>query len=176
MMNRKIYGILTVIIVVGVFSAWYFFHHLNPQIIREEFENGFGGWVGDADVPLDPNNPGHLVEWNITRVTNVSHSGQYSLEFFIDGRQDDGTIWIERKISVKKNSQIQVKVPFEFYSEQESFNTIAGVCVYAGVQNPEVEEDFDILGPANEVAGWKKHTYTTTLNTVPAKKCGLLWE
>jgi len=125
-------------------------------MIREDFENGFGGWVADGDVPPDPNNPSHFVEWNVTRVTGVARSGQYSVKFFIDGRQDDGTIWIERKISVKKNSQIQVKVSFEFYSQQVSFNTIAAVCAYAGIRSPKVEEDFVVLGQANQVAGWKK--------------------
>jgi len=165
--EQQIYGILAVIIVstviISILSAWYFYP--NPQIIQEDFENGFGEWVADADVPLDPNNPGHPVEWHITRVTSVTHSGQYSLEFFIDGGQDDGTIWIERKINVKKNSQIQVKVSFEFYSEQESFNTIAAVCAYAGIRNPEVEEDLAVLGPANEVAGWKNYTYRTNLSS-----------
>jgi len=163
-LNQKIYGVLAMIIVIGIFSAWYL-NSARPQIIKEEFENGFGEWVADAEVPPDPNNPGHFVEWNITHVTNVAHSGRYSLELFIDGGQDDGTIWIERKIGVKRNSQIQVKVSFDFYSESESFNTIAGVCAYAGIRNPEAEEDFTVLGPANEVAGWKNYIYTTALNT-----------
>jgi len=163
-LNQKIYGVLAMVIVIGVFSAWYL-NSERPQMIKEEFEDGFGEWVADAEVPLDPNNPGHLVEWNITHTTNVAHSGRYSLKLFVDGRQDDGTIWMERKIGVKRNSQIQVKVSFDFYSESESFNTIAGVCAYAGVRNPEAEEDFVVLGPANEVAGWKKYTYATALNT-----------
>ena len=162
-MIKKFCGLLVLIIAISILAAWYFYPNL--QIKKEDFENGFGEWIADAHVPLDPNNPGHYVEWHIERVTNVSRSGRYSLEFFIDGFQDDGTIWIEKKISVKSNSQIQAKVSFEFHSEDESFNTIAAVCAYAGVRNPEVEEDFVVLGPANEVAGWKKYTYTTTLNT-----------
>ena len=164
---EKIYAIFAVLIaiglVVGILDVLNVYP--NPQTIKEGFENGFGEWTADADVPLGPNNPGQPVEWHINRVTNVSHSGQYSLELFIDGRQDDGTIWLERKISVKKNAQIQVKVSFWFYSEQESFNTIAVVCVYAGAKNPEAEEDFAVLGPANEVAGWKNYAQTASLDT-----------
>jgi hypothetical protein len=119
----------------------------------------------DADVPLDPNNPGQCVAWNVSRVTSLVHSGQYSVELYVDGRQDDGAVWIEKKISVKNNSQIRVKVSFEFYSEQESFNVIASVCAYAGISNPEVEADFTVLGQANEVAGWKRYTHETTLYT-----------
>lgn len=175
-MNKKVYGILGVIVVLGIFGAWYSYawttRELDLQIIREDFENDFGEWIADADVPLDPNNPSQFVEWNITRVTDVARSGQYSLRFFIDGRQDDGTIWIERKINAGEGSQIQVKVSFEFYSEQESWNTTAVVCAYAGIKNPEVEEDFAVLSPANEVAGWKNYSYTTTLSTGPS---GEVW-
>lgn len=137
----------------------------NPQLIQESFENSFGEWSADADVPPDPNNPGYLVEWHIDRVTNVSHSGKHSLKFFIDGRQDDGTIWIERKINVKEQAQIQIKVSFWLHSEQESFNTIAVVCAYLGVENPEVEGDFSVIGTANEIAGWKNYTHLADLNT-----------
>ena len=116
-------------------------------------------------MPLDPNNPGQSVAWNVSRVTSIPHSGQCSVELYVDGRQDDGTVWIEKKISVKNDSQTQVKVSFEFYSEQESFNVIASVCAYTGISNPEVEADFTILGQANEVAGWKHYIHETTLKT-----------
>ena len=162
-LSFKIYFVIGVLIVVSVVAVWYFYP--KPVVYSESFEGNFGGWMENADVPPDPNNPGYPVAWNVSRVTSLAHSGQYSVELYIDGRQDDGTVWIEKKISVKNNSQIQVKVSFEFYSEQESFNVIAGVCAYAGISNPKVEEDFTILGPANEVAGWKRYTYTTTLYT-----------
>jgi hypothetical protein len=98
-------------------------------------------------------------------VTPLSSSGQYSLELYIDGRQDDGTIWIEKQIPAKNNTQIHLSVSFEFYSEQKSFNLIAGVCAYAGISNPTLEEDFVVLGPANEVAGWKHYTHEKRLDT-----------
>jgi hypothetical protein len=134
-------------------------------VYNESFEQDFVGWIKDTDVPLDPNNPGQYVAWNVSRVTSLAHSGQCSVELYVDGRQDDGTVWIEKKISVKNNSQIQVKVSFEFYSEQERFNAIASVCAYAGIFNPEVETEFTILGQANEVAGWKHYTHEKTLQT-----------
>jgi len=153
-------GILTI---VSATAGWYF--HCNPVIYDEGFEEDFGGWEGDADVPPDPNNPDSLVDWNVSRVTSPVKSGQYSVELYIDGRQDDGTVWIERKISVRKNSKIQVKVSFDFYSESESFNVIASVVGFAGTSNPEVEADFTVLGQANEVSGWKRYTHTATLKT-----------
>lgn len=159
----KIYSVIGILIVVSVVVIWYFYP--KSIVYNESFEQGFDGWIKDADVPLDPNKPGQYVAWNVSRVTSLAHSGQYSVELYVDGRQDDGTIWIEKKISVKNNSQIHVKVSFEFYSEQESFNVIAGVCAYAGISDPEVEADFSILGQANEVAGWKLYAHETTLQT-----------
>ena len=158
------------ILLILVFVAWFFYP--KAVVYDESFEQDFGGWAEDAQVPLDPNNPGHPVAWEVSRTTSVSYSGQYSLKLYIDGRQDDGTIWIEKRIAVKNNSQIQVTVSFEFYSEQESFNVIAGVCAFAGLSDPEVEEDFIVLGPANEVAGWKGYTYATTLHT---ETLGEMW-
>ncbi len=162
-LSFKIYLIIGLLIVVSVVAAWYFYP--NPVVYSESFEGDLGGWMENADVPPDPNNPGYTVAWNVSRVTSLAHSGQYSAELYIDGKQDDGTVWIEKKISVKNNSQIQVKVSFEFYSEQESFNVIAGVCAYAGISNPEAEANFTVIGNANEVAGWKRYTHKTTLQT-----------
>lgn len=171
---EKTYIALAVLIAIGlIVSVWSALSiYSNPQNIRESFENGFGEWNASADVPSDPNNTGQSVEWRINRVANVSHSGKYALEFFIDGRQDDGTIWIEKKISVKKQSQIQIRVSFWFYSEQESFNTIAVVCAYVGVENPTFEDDFTVLGAANEVAGWKKYAHVVDLD---AGSSGEFW-
>ncbi len=158
------FSVIGALVVVGILSAWHFYATINPALYDEGFEQGLGDWVKDADLPLDPNNPGHPVAWNISRVTSLSSSGQYSLELYIDGRQDDGTIWIEKRIPAKSNSQIHLSVSFEFYSEQESFNIIAGVCAYVGISNPKLEEDFVVLGPANEVAGWKRYTHEKTLD------------
>ena len=66
---------------------------------------------------------------------------------------------------MNSNSQIQVTVSFEFYSETESFNVIAGIVEFAGTSNPEVEADFGVLEQANEVAGWKRYTHTETVKT-----------
>jgi len=162
-LSFKIYFVIGILIVVSAVSVWHFYP--KPIVYSESFEEGFANWEADADVPPDPNNPGHPVAWSVSRVASLTHSGQYSVELYIDGRQDDGTVWIEKKISVKNNSQIQVKVSFEFYSEHESFNVIAGVCAYVGISNPEAEANFTVIGHANEVAGWKRYTHETTLHT-----------
>ena len=160
-LSQRVYVVIGILIVTSGVVVWYFYPtHL---VYTESFENDFGGWIADADVPLDPNNPGHPVDWNVSRVTPLAYSGEYSTELYIDGRQDDGTVWIEKKMSAKNKPRIHVTVSFCFYSEQESFNIIAGVCAYIGVSDPKVEDDFVVLGSANEVAGWKEYTHTVAL-------------
>lgn len=164
---KKMYAVVVVPITVGLVVGIITILNISsrPQTISEGFENGLEEWAADADVPQDPNNPGQLVEWHINRTAKVSHSGQYSLELSIDGRQDDGTIWIERKIAVPRNVRINVNISFDFYSERESFNTVAAICAYAGIRNPEAEESFSVVGPANEVAGWKRYSLTASIDT-----------
>lgn len=152
-----------VLTAVLISSMWYCY--FKPIVHKEGFEESLGEWVVGSDVPLDPNNPEHTVAWNITRSTDVSKSGQYSLKLFIDGRQDDGTIWVERKISLAVGRIVKIKISFKLYSESESFNTIAVVCAYIGLREPLREEDFAVLGPANTVEGWETYAYEEELNT-----------
>ena len=163
---KKVYAIVGLIIIAGIMAGVAIEFYMKPtlQTVTEDFEGGFGEWTADVDVPLDPNSPSQPVEWHVMRVSNISHSGQSSAELFIDGRQDDGTVWIERKIAVEKNLPVNVRISFWFYSEQESFNIIASVCAYAGVNNPEAEGDFAVVGPANEVVGWKNYAQTMDFN------------
>jgi hypothetical protein len=158
--------IMIIVIAIGILSALRI--NVAPPLI-EEFEQNlgetnFGDWTANQHVPQAPNNPGHLVQWHIRRASNISRSGAYSAEFFIDGRQDDGTIWLERKVSVKKNAQVRLSISFWLYSEQASF-TIAAVVAYAGTTRPTVEEDFAIVGYANEATGWKNYAYVADVNT-----------
>ena len=164
------YSVIVLLVVVGGIVIWVFY----PKPVRysTDFEQGFGEWTKDADVPPDPNTPGHPVAWSVSRVASPAHSGQYSVEMYVDGRQDDGTVWIEKKLATENNSRIHVEVAFEFYSEQESFNVIAGVCAFVGISDPEAEADFTVIGNANEVTGWKRYNHSATLQT---DSKGLVW-
>ena len=157
-----IIGILAIIISTIV-VVWFFLPKTTTY--TEDFEVDLGGWIGDADVPADPNNPGSQVVWNVSQVISPAKSGQGSVELYIDGKQDDGTVWIEKEFSVRKNSQIQVTVSFDFYSESESFNVLAAVVGFVGTYKPKVEADFVVIGQANEVMGWKNYNHTATLDT-----------
>ncbi len=152
-------------IIVSVIIIGFYFYP-KSFVINESFESGFDDWIKDAHVPLDPNNPGNEVFWDVSLTNSLACSGVYSLNLSIDGKQDDGTIWIENEIPVRPNSIIHIRISFQFYSKFESqANTIAGVVAYAGTYNPEVEDDFQFLEQANQVEGWKEYNYATQLNT-----------
>ena len=147
------------------------FKFLNPELqpdqttFFDDFENDFGNWTVGSQVPEDPNNPGHNVEWLVERSTNQSYSGNYSVLFWIDGRQDDGAIWITRKLSLEPNSEKSVKISFQLWSGEESFNTLATVVGYIGESDPKTEADFQILGAANQVSRWRAYSLSNEIIT-----------
>jgi len=128
------------------------------QTLTSDFEDGLGNWTGQAHLPQQ-------VDWNVTVVGNVSATGNHSVLLYMDGRQDDGTVWIERKLNLEANQNRNVTVTFSFWSETESFNTLAAVVGYVGTENPSTEDDFQVLGNANEVEGWKTYSISAEVET-----------
>lgn len=139
-----------------------------PISFADGFEDGLGNWTQGSDVPEDPNNPGHPVAWSITQSSDQALDGQHSARFYLDGSQDDGTIWLVREFDVVAGGTYRVTLSFALWSETESFNTLAKVAAYAGGKAPDAEADFNVEMAANEVAGWKTYHYvidaTATLN------------
>src|SRR5690606_25143887 len=76
-----------------------------------------------------------------------------------DGRQDDGTIWIQRGFDVEPREDYRVQLSFYLWSESESFNTLANVAAFAGTPAPTLEADFDTRQAANQSAGWRRYNY-----------------
>ena len=130
-----------------------------PVVFSDSFETGLAAWTQGSDVPEDPNNPGQPVAWSIEQSDVQAEDGQYSAEFYLDGQQDDGTIWLVREFDVTAGRTYAVTLSFSLWSETESFNTLAKVAVYAGGKAPAAEADFNVDMAANEVAGWKTYTY-----------------
>jgi hypothetical protein len=139
---------------------------------RESFESGLGSWEKGADVPDDPNRPGQKVAWSIVTSTEQAAQGTHSAQFSLDGRQDDGTIWLMRAFRVPADKPYIVELSFLLWSESESFNTLAMAAAYAGAHRPEREADFDVEQAANQAAGWKAYTYRFTTRSDAA---GTLW-
>lgn len=144
----------------------------DPIELNEGFETGLNAWGTGADVPADPNNPGQPVAWSIVASNQRANTGQQSARFSLDGRQDDGTIWLERQFNLDPATPYRVTLAFAFWSESESFNTLAKVAAYAGASRPDQEGDFNTTQAANQVAGWKQYAYT--FNTTSAAD-GRLW-
>ena len=107
---NKVVVLFAVILIVAL--ALLAFKFLSPELqpdqttFFDDFENNMSNWTIDSQVPEDPNNPGHSVVWLVERSTNQSFSGNYSVLCWIDGRQDDGTIWITRGASWRDSHSI----------------------------------------------------------------------
>jgi hypothetical protein len=129
-------------------------------ILEEDFETGMGQWEEGRDLPIDPetgeplNASISIVEWG--------RNGQ-SLLMTIDGRQDDGTLWIQTRQEVNRTGEIVVEIEFYLYCENASFNIIAHPVAFAGTSPPVGEDSFHKLGNANPEAGWNLFTVEITL-------------
>ncbi len=177
-MKKAIIGAIVIVtVVIGVSGGLTAYFLLTNELSEfQDFELGLGDWVIDRDVPMDPNNPGHEVNWSVTRVENASRatSGTHSLKLFIDGRQDDGVIWIEKSFALKANKQYRVTISFQFYCGAESFNIITQVVGYCNTTNPEVEADLieGLLGSGEQALEWKEYNRTLIVRT---DTDGILW-
>jgi hypothetical protein len=167
-MMKTIYIVAAVVIVAAAVSGIILIQpsHKPPTLtISQGFEDGLGDWVAGADVPADPNHPGQKVNWTINVVTNQSFAGNHSAQFYIDGSQDDGTIWLTRNITLTPNTTKNITIYFQLWSNNESFNTIANAVTHISTKNASTEADFHIIGAANQAAGWKNYTYTAQVET-----------
>jgi hypothetical protein len=127
--------------------------------IRESFEYGLGEWESGADVPQDGDQPGQSVEWSIDLVAEPSSEGKAAVRYFLDGKHDDGTIWLTRSFQVRGNQAYRVRLSFDLWSQSESFNTLAKVAAYAGPRRPVGEGSFDLAQAADQAAGWRRYAY-----------------
>lgn len=120
------------------------------------FEDRLAGWTVGTDLPMDPNTGDPVAARADTVGDPVSH-GERSLSLFIDGRQDDGTIWVQQAVDLSGTSTLSVDV----YSEGESFNTVTKLAVYAGPDPGRAlgESDFDTTRATETHEGWATQSY-----------------
>lgn len=142
------------------------------------FESELEGWAVGADLPEDPENPGHPVEARATPSTARSAHGERSLELFVDGRQDDGTVWVQQLVDLTDVETLAVTV----HSPGRSFNTITEVAAYAGPApektNQLTESDFDTRKAIENHEGWAVFEYTvdTDGSGLVAVGINVVWE
>jgi hypothetical protein len=139
-------------------------------VVRQGFEISWEGWQKGSDVPQDPNT-NRPVEWAIELSTTQAKEGYGSARFFLDGRQDDGTIWLAKLLTVPKGRPLIVNLSFYLWSPEQSSNIRAYVVAYAGALLPVEEVEFTHKEPADKTTGWRRYQFT-----IPAPSTeGELW-
>ncbi len=146
---------LTVIVLSGCLGT-------ETILLRDGFEQGWGDWQVDMDLPIDEGT-GEPVNAGAALNDSFARTGNTSIQLSIDGRHDDGTIWIERQVEIEEGREISIEISFYVYSDSESFNVIAHPVAYAGVSPPNNETDFTHLGNANVAEGWNQFEYEREL-------------
>jgi hypothetical protein len=99
----------------------------SASVTNPGFESGLRGWLVGRDLPTDPNTD-LPVESSARVVDDPVAAGDAALQFAIDGRQDDGTIWAQQAVLLDGVDTLSVAV----HSPEESFNTITRLAAYAG--------------------------------------------
>jgi len=127
--------------------------------IFESFEEGFGPWEADADMPWDPEKD-TPPSWNVTRTQEYAHDGEWSLNFTANGLFDDGTVWIVREISLPPGCW-DIGLEFYFWSMESEVNNWE-VVAYIGEIRPEAEENFTVIGDAG-IEGWSPYQHEVTI-------------
>ena len=127
-----------------------------PALDNGSFEDGLTGWTVGRDLPTDPNAAGDQpVASDVSVSTDHAVDGAHSCALFLDGRQDDGTLWVQQRAALDDADRLAV----DYYSEQESFNIITKAAAYAGPDPGRVltESDFDTSAAIEDHAGWKTY-------------------
>ena len=129
------------------------------------FEAGLDGWQVGTDLPTDPNTGDPVatdatVERGGAGGRPAASDGDRLLALFIDGLQDDGTIWVQQQVDLRPFDTLAVDV----HSEMESANTVTKVAAYAGAlpDTPLVETAVDTSRPADAHEGWGTFEYDTS--------------
>lgn len=139
-----------------------------PEPIKyiESFERDMAGWTTDHHLHCEQSSPpcSPLI-WNISRTTQESFEGDYSLKYYMDGTHDDGVIWVEKDFDVKPNTNYDLNITFNLWGYEDDEVGRWTVVSYFGDINPEIEEDFSSVGWTFEKVGWKEYSYKTNVKS-----------
>ncbi len=143
------------------------------SLTNPSFENDLEGWTVGRDLPTDPNT-GDPVETNATTTGERASDGERSLALFINGLQDDGTLWVEQSAALGEAETLA----FDIYSPEASFNTRVKAAAYTGEGGELVEEDFDTTEAADGHEGWQTFEYDVSSEGEGAVAVGvsMVWE
>lgn len=114
----------------------------------EGFEDGLESWAHYADVPDDPET-GRAVEWNVSTSHARPRTGAASLVLQIDGRQDDGTVWVTRQVQVHPSAAYHVNVSaYAAMGTGEGIQFSSELLLYVGLEPPSDESSFPLESPS----------------------------
>lgn len=148
------------------------------DLVNGSFEDDWAGWMIGRHLPEDPNREGtQSVASEVGVTTEDASDGRTSCRIFIDGSQDDGTVWVQQPVDLSEYNHLAVD-----YLVSGSFNEILQAAVYTG-PDPDgslVEREFDrsnsLAGHAAQ--GWKTFIYEVTHDGpgVVAVGLNIVWE
>jgi hypothetical protein len=126
------------------------------------FEADWIAWTIGRHLPDDPNRPpGRKVASEAGVSTRHATDGTRACRLYIDGKQDDGTVWVQQSVDLSDAEYLAVD-----YRVSESINEIRIAATYTGPvpDEPLTETDFDTERPleGHDRPGWKTFTYEVT--------------
>ena len=131
------------------------------------FERNLQGWDRDHFIDCEQGPNPCDFNWRIRRSREQAQHGTHSLKAFLDGTNDDGTIWLERQFDTGSGAPATVVVTFWLRSEFQADINTWPVVAYAGANNPETESDFTIVGQTEHRAGWSRYTLVQKVDPGP---------
>lgn len=135
-------------------------HAVRAQSVFESFETGFGDWTVDSHIMSVQ--PEQFI-YTVTRSQAQAQDGVWSLEFFMDGSNDDGSVWIARTVDLPAGLW-DVAVDFQVWVPVASETNIWPRIAFIDTFQPQVESDFAFIDPLSLPAGWSPFTYSRTID------------
>jgi Dockerin type I domain len=137
--------------------------------ITESFENGYGPWTINSHIGgdvggsgFDPGCDGTL-EYEIGPSQDYAFAGDTSIETFVDGHCDDGTLWLVRPISLAAGTW-SIEVDFLIHQEEETAFSVWEAKAFIGLTPPASQRDFTTAGFIAD-PGWTAYAHAATITT-----------
>jgi hypothetical protein len=120
------------------------------------FEQSFDGWIqgyfGEGTYTMD-------------RTVEQSYNGQYSVECYLDGTSGSGIAWMAHSFRAPVQTLAKLKLTFQLYNPARSDINNFAVMAFIGTEPPRSEADFQFIGYADTVIGWRKFDYLASTMT-----------
>ncbi len=124
------------------------------------FENDLEDWTPEGLDASGAN--GQPVDWSVTRSSQRSQDGDYSLRFFSSNSNEDAKVFIIRPFAVERKTSYRVSIEYEFLD----FSITHGASLITGVlrNEPKVEDDLisfyqEKTQEPHGFLGWERKQY-----------------